>query len=173
MKQFRTNIKRSGLKFPLSLIVTLLISPVASADGVDLHALWDSRCAQCHGHAGEFSRKFLTVSESRLQGRHHVDDLLKFMHNHYLSESEVGAVYNMLLAQTSTPPRFSKECSQCHGTAANLVRNSIELRYGVIFSRKSGHPIRNFLNKHMGLSADDVEFYDQLLTRLAQEIYRP
>ena len=173
MNDCRTIIKRSRLKPCLLLVASLLFSPVLPAAGVDLHALWDSRCAECHGHAGEFSRKFLTVSGDQLQGRHHIGDLRKFMQNHYLPESEVDAVYEMLLAQTSTSPRFSKQCSQCHGTAAGLVRNSLELRNGALYSRKSGQPVRSFLNRHMGLAADDVEFFDQLLTRLAQEIYRP
>lgn len=173
MNYIRTLIKQSRILFYLPLIAGLLISPAATAVGVDLHALWDNRCAQCHGHAGEFSRKFLTVSEGQLQGRHHIDDLRKFMQNHYLPENEVEPVYDMLLAQATTPPRFSRECSQCHGTAAGLVRNSLELRNGTLYSRKSGQSVHSFLSRHMGLAADDVEYFDQLLVRLAQQIYRP
>lgn len=173
MNNYRTKIKQSRILFYLPLIAGLLISPAATAVGVDLHALWDDRCAQCHGHAGEFSRKFLTVSDGRLQGRHHVDDLRKFMQNHYLPEKEVEPVHDMLLAQATTPPRFSRECAQCHGTAAELVRNSLELRNGILYSRKSGQSVHSFLSRHMGLAPDDVKYFDRLLARLAQEIYRP
>ena len=163
---------RVSLSSCLLLISILLATPVVFAAEVDLHRLWDDRCAECHGHAGEFSRSFLKVSDGQLQGRHHVNDLRQFLHNHYLPEREVDAVYNMLLAQASIPPRFSKECSQCHQTAANFVRNSFELVDGQLYSRRHGGKVRNFLDTHMGMSSSDAEFFEKLLTRVAKEVYR-
>ena len=154
-------------------LVTILMSPMAGAAGIDLHWLWDDRCAECHGHSGNFSRMFLNDSNGELQGRHHVNDLRQFMQNHYLIDSEVDAVYNMLLAQTGSDARFKKACSSCHISAVNLVRNSLVLRESQLFGRESGRPVHLFLNNHMGLSPDDVNFFTNLLRRVANEVYRP
>ena len=78
----------------------------------------------------------------------------------------------MLLAQATTKPRFKDECGSCHETAAKLVRDTLELRDGVLYSRDSGDPVRRFLNHHRDLDLNDVEFFVQLLTRVAHEIYR-
>jgi len=155
------------------LVAAVLAMPVARASGIDLHWLWDDRCAACHGHAGEFTRKFLSVSGGELQGPHHVHDLRRFLHNHYLAGNEVDAVYRMLLAQASSRARFRDECVRCHDTAASLVRNSLVLRDHVLYIRHSGRPVSHFLGHHMELSPDDVVFYVNLLTRVAHEVYRP
>jgi hypothetical protein len=155
------------------LVAAALAIPAARAADPDLHWLWDDRCATCHGHAGEFARKFLRVSGNELQGVHHVHDLRRFLHNHYLVGNDVDAVYSMLFAQANTQARFKRECVSCHDTAASLVRNSLELRDGVLYSRNSGHPVNRFLDHHRGLNPDDVEFFTSLLTRIAHEIWRP
>ena len=155
------------------MVAAVLTRPAVGASDLDLHWLWDDRCASCHGHAGEFSRKFLVVSNGELQGRHHVHDLRRFLHNHYLAGNEVDAVYNMLLAQANTRPKFAGECASCHETAAKLVGNSLEFRDGVLYSRNSGRPVSSCLDHHMGLSPDDVEYFTNLLARVAHEIYRP
>jgi len=168
-----TNALRVKLIASSVLVMALLVIPAVRASGIDLHWLWHDRCAACHGHSADFARKFLRVSSGELQGWHHVLDLRRFLHTHYLAGHEVDAVYTMLLAQTSTPPRFKDECSDCHDTAAELVRDSLELRDGVLYSRNTGDPVRLFLDHHRELSPDDVEFFITALTRVAQEIYRP
>ena len=160
-------------KVSLVLVAMMLGLPVAGTAGRDLHRLWHDRCAACHGHSGDFAREFLSVSNGDLQGRHHVDDLREFLKNHYPPDNEVDAIYNMLLAQANAPPRFKEECSRCHETAAGLVRDTLLFRDGVLVSRKTGHPVRRFLDHHRKLRSDHVEFYLTLLTRVAKEVYRP
>lgn len=157
----------------LLLFLAVLFSPAHATTGLDLHKLWHNHCYDCHGHAGDFARAFLSVSDGELQGRHHVDGLRMFLSHHYLVESEVGPVYEMLLAQANTPPRFQDECSLCHHTAAEFVRNSLDLRDGTLYSRKDGTPTRHFLEGHRKLNSEDVEFFIEQLTRVAREIYRP
>ncbi len=164
---------RIRLKLSIVLFATVLATPAAAASGLDLHWLWDDRCADCHGHSGDFARRFLSVTGGELQGRHHVHDLRQFMHNHYLAGNEVDAVLNMLLAQANNPARFKGECAACHDTAAVFVRNSLELRDGVLYSRDSGRPARDFLVHHRQLNSDDASFFVNLLTRVAHEVYRP
>ncbi|MCG6866645.1 MAG: hypothetical protein LJE58_14595 [Thiogranum sp.] len=154
-------------------VMAVLTMPAVAAPGIDLHWLWDDRCAECHGHAGDFARKFLCVSGGRLQGRHHVEDLHGFLRNHYLAGNEVDAVYNMLLAQASNQARFKDECSSCHETAATFVRNALELRDGVLYGRNSGRSVGDFLKHHRGLTPEDAGFFTNLLTRVAREVYRP
>jgi len=155
------------------LITLLLFTGKVLPSGVDLHWLWDNQCAECHGHSAEFAQKFLSVSNGQLQGRHHVQGLRVFMRSHYTSNFEVEAVHEMLLAQAMTESRFKQECSQCHGSAAALVRQSVLLRDEVLLSRGSGQPIRIFLQQHRKLDANDVDFYMNLLNRVAGEVYRP
>ena len=155
------------------VITTALITSGAGATGIDLHRMWDNRCYECHGHAGDFSRQFLSVSNGQLQGRHHVDDLHLFLRNHYLADTEVDAIYSMLLAQVSTPAKFKNECVKCHETAAEFARQSLEFQNGVLYGRASGQQVRDFLDHHRQLSPDDVEFFENLLIRIANEVHRP
>jgi len=164
---------RVNLGISIVLVAAVLAMTAVKASDIDLHWLWDDRCAACHGHSGDFSRKFLSVSSGKLQGPHHVHDLHHFLHNHYLAGNEVDAVYNMLLAQANNQARFKGECASCHDTAARFVRSSLELRDGVLYSRNSGVSISRFLDHHMELDPDDVEFFINLLTRIAHEVYRP
>lgn len=163
-----------------SRIRTVLVVPVmvifmadAEPSGLDLHWLWDNRCADCHGHSGDFSRKFLSVSNGELQGAHHVHDLRRFLGNHYLAGNEVDEVYNMLLAQANTRPRFKDECSSCHDTASKFVRNELEFCDDVLVSRASDTPVHDFLASHRGLEPKDVDFFLGVLNRVANEVYRP
>jgi hypothetical protein len=155
------------------LAMALLAMTSVAAVAPDLHWLWHDRCAGCHGHAAEFARKSLNVSGEQLTGRHHENNLWLFLHNHYLSGHEVDAVYDMLFAQVKTQARFKDECSICHGIAAEFVRNSLELRDGVLHGRESGSPARVFLTSHRDMTAEDVDYFNSLLERLAREIYRP
>ena len=144
-----------------------------SATGIDLHRMWDDRCLECHGHSAAFARNSLSVSGGELQGRHHVDDLRTFMGNHYLAESEVDAVYGMLLAQASSPARFREECGGCHQSAADFARESLELRDDVLYGRSSGQAVREFLMHHRELEPQDIEYFEDVLTRVTREVRGP
>jgi len=131
--------------------------------------LWDDSCADCHGHSGDFARRFLQISDGRLQGRHHVDNLPLFISQHYTTAAQAPAIYAMLQAQTATPPLYQQHCSRCHGSAASLVRRSVILRDGVLLCSRSGQPLHPFLSSHRNLNAQDANFYHRLLTRIAAE----
>jgi len=159
-----------NLKVNIMLIISLLLIPVVTAFATDLHKFWDDRCFSCHGHAGEFSRKFLRVSGSELQGRHHVQDLRLFLKNHFLAGHDVEPIYNMLLAQASILPRFKNECSSCHEKAAKFVRESFILHDGSLYSRKLKIPVRDFLSSHRNLQPEDIDFFMEQLNRIANEV---
>ena len=156
-----------------ALIFLLALTGQAVAKGIDLHALWDDRCAECHGHSADFARKYLEVVDGRLQGHHHLQNLDRFLVYHYTPAGEADALYAMLLAQVQTPPRYREQCSRCHRAAADLVRQSILPRQGRLELRGSGLGLDEFMQTHRKLSAEEIKFYLRLFGRLAGEIYRP
>ncbi|MBP2296254.1 hypothetical protein [Azospirillum rugosum] len=139
----------------------------------DLHRFWEQTCGDCHPHAGAFAQRFLTVKNGKLQGGHHKDDLLVFLNHHYLPQDLVQPMYEMLLAQASTPPRFKERCGRCHETAADLARESLVVRDGVLQSRESGRPVAEFLPRHakLGLTPEETAFFVDLLTRVEREVH--
>lgn len=155
----------------LLLIVAIAFTAAGAgkAAEVDLHGYWDGRCASCHGHAAAFARRFLTVKDGKLEGRHHVDDLETFLANHHLARDLIGPVTEMLAAQVTTEPRFRDECGRCHTSAAELARKSLSLRNGVLVSRAGGQPTAEFLAGHARIRPGDVPFFVDVLTRVVRE----
>jgi hypothetical protein len=173
MVQYRASRRPASAAARTSLLVLLLAAVATvqtSAAAGDLHWLWDDRCADCHGHSGDFTRRFLQVVDGRLRGRHHVDDLREFMRHHYLPAASVDAVYEMLRAQALTPPRFKQECSRCHGRASSLVRDSLVAGENGALVLRSGQSLREFMQGHRRLQAGDVDFFVALLDRVAAEL---
>ncbi len=157
----------------LTLLLPMVISPVVRGSGLDLHWLWEDRCKDCHGHSADFARRHLEVVDGELRGKHRLRDLSLFLRNHYPAGMEVDALYGMLKAQATTPPRFREECSGCHESAAGLVRERMILRDGVLYSRITDEPIEDLLDWHADTQEGDVKFFTRVLTRIANEVYRP
>lgn len=153
------------------LLAGLLSASVG--DATDLHRFWEQTCGDCHRHAGPFARRSLTVTDGKLQGVHHKDDLLVFLRNHHLPDDLVQPMYEMLLAQASTAPRFQERCGRCHESAADLARESLVVRDGVLQGRESGRPVAQFLPRHarLGLTPEEVSFFTDLLTRVEREVH--
>jgi hypothetical protein len=150
------------------LPVVLLLA--TSVHGNDLHALWDDRCIDCHGHAGDFARDFFSVLDGDLIGPHRQGkELRTFLHHHYAPEAMVEPLYAMLLAQARRPPLYRINCAGCHGTAATFVRKNLELRDGVLYGRAVKRPMTEFLEHHGGLGSEERRIVVDSLTRLAQE----
>lgn len=145
----------------------------ANAAGVDLHRLWDDRCAECHGHAGEFARKHLALIDGTLTGRRIGRDLREFLANHYPGDADVQDIHAMLLAQASSAARFRERCSSCHQRASDLARSALVLRDGALYGRASNRRVDGFLVGHAGLAASEVPFFVQLLERVERETNRP
>ncbi len=157
------------MRLLLVMAIVLTAAGAGKAAEVDLHGYWDGRCASCHGHAATFARRFLKVTDGKLQGRHHVDDLETFLSNHHLSPDLIAPVTAMLAAQVTTEPRFRNECGRCHTSAAELARKSLSLRNGVLVSRASSRPAAEFLTSHARIEPEDVPFFVEVLTRVVRE----
>jgi hypothetical protein len=66
--------------------------------------------------------------------------------------------------------RFMDECGECHGEAAEFVADWLEFRSGTLTGMGSELPVSEFLKKHRDLEQADIEYYVDLLTRVAGEI---
>jgi hypothetical protein len=150
------------------LLATALSAPVAWA-GPDLHEYWDTRCRECHGDSAAFARSTLRVEGGRLLGRHHTEGLATFLRQHYLTDDLVAPVMQMLQAQASASPLFKDKCGGCHGTAADFARESLERRDGVLVGRASGRPVREYLQRHGGLRAEQLAPMVSTLERVFAE----
>lgn len=154
----------------VSLFLLFAVPARAAPTDIDLHQYWDQRCKECHGHSSEFARQFLRVENGRLVGVHHRDDPDVFLRNHYLSDSLVGPVSAMLVAQLATPPLFSQKCAGCHGTAAAFARKSLAIEAGVLVGKSRGRKVADFLLSHGGLEPDEVPIVVDSLKRVLDEV---
>jgi hypothetical protein len=162
------------VKLILALVLTLSTLPLrAASDAVDLHAYWDQRCQGCHGHAGEFARRFLAVEEGRLVGQHHRQDLDRFLRQHYLADRLVEPITAMLMAQVTTPPLFRQRCAGCHGSAVDFARTRLTLKNGVLVGASSGRPVLQTLTTHGKLTAKEVSLVTESLQRVYAESAGP
>lgn len=171
----RRTVRRAGRVLPVLLGLLFAGAPAAAADAVsaiDLHALWDDRCASCHGDAGAFARRTLTLHDGRLQGRHPVGDLALFLRNHYLADALVPRVMAMLAAQVATPPHYATRCAGCHGRASDLVRDRLILEGGRLLTRTGRRDVGTLLQSHGGLVADEQGVVLQSLIRVLGEVGR-
>lgn len=150
------------------LLAALCAASVASA--TDLHAYWDDRCQGCHGDSGPFARSTLALRDGRLVCRHHVDDLPRFLRQHYLADALVAPVTAMLRAQVATPPLYAARCAGCHGVASAFAREALVLRDGTLFARGRGRPVADVLGRHGGLSPDEQPAMLQTLLRVRREV---
>ncbi|WP_029011202.1 hypothetical protein [Azospirillum halopraeferens] len=157
------------------LAAALVLVPAVPAHATDLHRLFEDRCESCHGHAGDFAREALHDADGALAGRRPRRDLITFLERHQggLPRDLALAVHAMLLAQVRTDPLFRDRCSQCHGRAADLVRDTLIRRDGVVIGRYTGRPVAEFLAGHGRLSSDEVPVIVELLTRLEREVHWP
>lgn len=148
----------------------LASASIGGALGLDLHAFWDSRCQECHGHAGAFARQYLSLTDGRLQGRHHREGLKQFLGKHEMGPGHVEGIYAMLLAQIATEPIYQQKCAGCHKSAAEFARASLVMKDGVVVGKKNGQPIAEFLQRHGRLSAEERPVVVDALTRVVGEV---
>jgi hypothetical protein len=159
------------MRFLPTLLMTLAlyVSPSGAADR-DLHDYWDARCASCHGHAGQFARKFLRVENGKLLGTHHRDNLAEFLRNHYLTADLYEPALTMLKAQATNPPLFNRKCSGCHDTAAEFARKSLIVKNSILIGRESGKPVIEYLKKHGKVTPEEAATLVQTLKRVHGEV---
>jgi hypothetical protein len=157
-------------RFFASAALALVVHGGSAAADRDLHDYWDARCASCHGHAGQFARKFLRVENDTLIGVHHRTDLDVFLRTHYLTADLYAPTLAMLKAQAASAPLFRERCSGCHGSAAEFARKSLEMKKDVLYGKKSQQPVQAFLKNHFDPSPEEVRELVETLTRVLGEV---
>lgn len=148
---------------------------ISHAPAADLHQLWDQRCGGCHGHAGQFARTSLTVDGGVLKGKSDNRDIRVLLdkHNGGYGKDDIAAIYDMLRAQVRTPNVFKAKCGKCHDTAAQLVREQVVVRDGVLYGRYSQHRLADYLPGHGHLSPAETKTLLDALARVEAEVHRP
>lgn len=146
-------------------IIMLGLASLHAAHGFDLQAFWENRCKDCHGSVEAFARQRLSVVDGRLQGRHHVENLKRFMGQHEMGPEHVEGIYAMQLAQVSTGTVYQQKCAGCHKTEAEFARESLVMKDGVVTGRMTGRPVAEFLKRHGKLSAEEQPAVIEMLTR--------
>ena len=87
----------------------------------------------------------------------------------FLTCSVALAASGSLQAADSTQ-RFHDECGECHGEAREFALDWLAFRDGNLIGTGSELPVAEFLEKHRDLKAEDINYYVDLLTRVAREI---
>ncbi len=149
--------------FLLTIGLLAVFKPGESV-ALDPNAFWQSRCAECHGPAGQFTRTHLHLEDGKLAGRHN-RDLLRFLELHETGAAQSAPVYAMLLAQLQTAPAYAQKCAGCHESAAEFAKASLENKNGVVFGRKRAQPISEILKRHGKLTADEISVVIDTLSR--------
>jgi hypothetical protein len=134
----------------LLALMPLLLWGAAAAQDLDLHALFEARCARCHGHAGAFARAKLAIVAGDLVGRESGRPVTAFLPTHFgrPSPAEVTGLRDMLARQVAAGGLFAEHCVLCHVRARDLVRESLLLVDGRLVGRYSGRAIADFLEVH-------------------------
>ncbi|MGI9334546.1 MAG: hypothetical protein ACR2RL_15475 [Gammaproteobacteria bacterium] len=160
-----TALAATALPVVGALVLSAILGGPALAQGNAAHALWEDRCAQCHGPAGDLARKHLSVVEGELVGSKPEQNLREFLQNHHAAGADSSpSVYEMLLTQAGIEARFQSECTACHATAVDLVRRHLVMRDGIMYGRTSRQPLARFLIGHRNLVAEkDVPYFLELL----------
>lgn len=155
---------------PLVAAGLLLMHPAGAAD---LHSLWDRQCGGCHDHAGDFARQSLRVVDGRLVGATLGDRVADYLttHNGGYSPEVIAAMVEMLGSQARTPDLFRSACAECHGLAAQFVRESLIARDGVLVDRRSGRPVAGTLAGHGGLDEAEAAMVLEVLIRIEREVH--
>lgn len=85
---------------------------------------------------------------------------------------ETAALYDLLLWQVKAGGKFKARCAICHVRARELGRLVLIRDGPVLRGRYSGRDMSTFLLTHGRIQTAEVDFFVQLLTRMAPTIER-
>lgn len=142
----------------------------SSAQPIDLHAYWEDRCSDCHGHAASFARQRLTVENGQLTGRWRDVTFVTFLMNHHANAEIAPRLLAMLTAQATAEPLYAEKCAGCHQSAAALARASLALQDGQLVVTGSGRAVADLLKRHGKLSPAEAQSMVETLKRVLGEV---
>lgn len=140
-------------------------TPATGASGLDFHALFESRCGGCHGHAGPFVSASLARRDNRLVSRRTGTDVRQFLAGHFgnPSEAERDLLLRGFALQVESGGLYRRKCYICHKDAKSLARLELILRDELLVGRYSGRSIAAFLEHHGRLAPDERAVIHRML----------
>ena len=167
-------------------LLGLLLAPLGGAPGLAaewgqwhpyprLPGLFQERCSDCHGEAGDFAPAHLDFGQGTLRARRSGTALDDFLRRHpgRLNEAERSDLIATLAMIVTTGGQFRQRCAVCHGHAERFARSHLVIRDGRLRGRYSGRDIAAFLPGHGRLDAEGAAFFDTVLRRFAQKETQP
>lgn len=138
----------------------------------DVHELFEGRCGGCHQHAGDLARESLVIADGILRGQTSRREIRALLPAHYgnLNPMEAEALYDLLLWQNGAGGEFKARCAICHIRARELAQTNLVRDGDVLRGRYSDRDMTEFLTNHGRIEAMEVDFFIQLLMRLAPTI---
>ena len=150
-----------------ALLILMLTSGVSSAQALDPHDTFEAECLSCHGHAGDFARRYLSLDGTTpvTSGGEPVTDFLGH-HRGGLPGPVIEQIVAMFRAQLSSGGLFGDpemRCLFCHDRAHDFAHRQLVLRDGRLIGRYTGRDVAEFLPDHARLTQDEA---DQIYTIL-------
>lgn len=168
---------RKGLILVLSFLLlgtvwaaTAVQAADAAAEDEDFHELFEARCMGCHGHAGDFARQNLVLTDGVLRGRESGREIAPFLRRHKggLDAEQTARFVDIFTKQVESGGLFQERCGMCHASARGVVRNYLILRNGELVGRYSLRDIRQFLAEHGRSDAEEAAYFYDALLAIAQ-----
>ncbi len=155
--------------FAQALLILMLTSGASSAQALDPHDTFEAECLSCHGHAGDFARRYLSLDGATplTSGGEPVADFLGH-HRGGLPGPVIEQVVAMFRAQLSSDGLFGspeKRCLFCHDRAHDFAHRQLVLRGGTLIGRYTGRDVAGFLPGHAGLTPGEAAQIYTILER--------
>ncbi|MCK5445973.1 MAG: hypothetical protein KAI73_10140 [Rhodospirillaceae bacterium] len=156
------------------LTVLASFTLATEAYSFDVHELFETRCGQCHQHSGDVAQERLVIAKGILRGRTSGNDILVFLPKHHgrPNPKETAALYDLFFSQVKGGGVFKDRCAICHVSAREFARLNLIRDCDVVRGRYTGNNLTEFLVNHGRIGADEVDFFIQLMARLAPALDR-
>jgi len=152
------------------IVAASLSAPlVGHAAGADFHALFETRCLRCHGHAGDFAREHLKLEKGTVLGRDG-RDIEQFLERHAggLSAEEAALFVSVFAQQVASGGFYKDHCEICHDSARELARLRLIIRDDRLVGRYTDRDIASFLTQHGRMNEAEAAAMTKALTAILQ-----
>ncbi|MDU8911613.1 hypothetical protein [Aestuariicoccus sp. MJ-SS9] len=143
---------------PYAVLFGLLLAvPLGTARAQDIHAVFEERCLECHGHMGPFVEDHLRLENDVLTGAA-TPDLAAFLRQHEggLNTDELAVFLQTAEQQIRAEGFFRERCALCHDRARVFVRKKMIVKDGMLVDRYSGRNIGMFMRGHARITPEEA-----------------
>lgn len=150
-----------------ALLILTLWTGAAIAEDIDPHHVFEAECLSCHGHAGAFARRYLSLDGATplTSDGEVVADFLGH-HRGGLPGPVIEAVVAMFRLQLSSDGLYAdpeRRCLFCHDRAHDFAHQRLVLRGGKLIGRYTDRDVAGFLPGHAGLTPLEADQIYQIL----------